>query len=485
MTEDAGAEFKDRVNKLRQNPSNQICFDCNNKSPTWSLGVHLTFVRSCTLDSFTEADAKRMEAGGNAAARAYFKQHGGMHRLVSSPHVRVLRLRLYSSASATPPLVVAIWWHACLGNAVNDLKNKYGTPAARKYKDIISKAVDSLGRKESEASLGSPLGKLWAILLACRCYNSPWASKGHKHVDAVRDEMVAGKVFALQRLGFDVDAINTVHFSNHTGYGLAAGEKVDSVQVSKVIGGLRENGLLDYTVLLIGYIGDNGRLYVPPEHVPVYRDKLIGLADLLLPNAFEAESLSGIPITTLDDAWRVLKWFHEERGVPEAHQCLLRSSPVDGLGLFAVAPTLMHHSFWSPSAASSFHALDRLALPFLHVSPLPQVGQTASPFGYTVDRLDSNFTGSGDLFSALVVGARVRTGDLQVAVGQALSSVHAVLQHTLKAGHAVAEAAALPLGDMSRAARSKAMELRLIECQDLLVKPPQWNVSGSAVQSLL
>jgi pyridoxine kinase len=141
-------------------------------------------------------------------------------------------------------------------------------------------------------------------------------------------------VFPLQLLGFDVDIVNSVHFSNHTGYPQGfRGDVLKGDQLRTIMEGLESNNLLSETGhLLTGYIGsvsflkeimdvlrllrkhsnvrfvcdpvlgDRGHFYVPEELVAVYRDQVIPQADLITPNQFEVEQLTGLKVYSLESA---------------------------------------------------------------------------------------------------------------------------------------------------------------------------------------
>ena len=63
-------------------------------------------------------------------------------------------------------------------------------------------------------------------------------------------------MFPLQRLGFDVWPVVTVHFSNHTGYGAARGPLLTAEDIAEVIRGVEDRGALDRCdAVLSGYQG--------------------------------------------------------------------------------------------------------------------------------------------------------------------------------------------------------------------------------------
>lgn len=57
-------------------------------------------------------------------------------------------------------------------------------------------------------------------------------------------------------------------------------------------------------------MGDNGRMYVPEDILPVYRDILVPLADILTPNQYEAEILTGMKMKNLDEALKIIQALH-------------------------------------------------------------------------------------------------------------------------------------------------------------------------------
>lgn len=128
-------------------------------------------------------------------------------------------------------------------------------------------------------------------------------------------------------------------------------------------------------------MGDGGALYVAPEIIPLYRN-IMRLADVVTPNQFEAELLTEMKIDSLTDACNVAKKLH-----------LLGSNHV---------------------------VITTLSIPFDHVPKEIHLESSCEKSLYcftsqvledgTIDQhlisfptFEGYFTGTGDLFSSLVV----------------------------------------------------------------------------------
>jgi pyridoxine kinase len=142
-------------------------------------------------------------------------------------------------------------------------------------------------------------------------------------------------VFPLQRLGWEVIAVNTVQFSNHTGYGAWEGDVFTPEHIRAVLNGVdARGGLALCDAVLSGYLGDVGLgeavldavarvkaahpgavyccdpvmgdvgrgVFVRPGVPEFMRDRAMPAADIATPNQFELELLTGRRIATLEDA---------------------------------------------------------------------------------------------------------------------------------------------------------------------------------------
>src|SRR6516225_7104471 len=142
-------------------------------------------------------------------------------------------------------------------------------------------------------------------------------------------------LFPLQRLGLETWSLNTVAFSNHTGYGKWRGAAVPASEIATLFEGIAELGVLSRCdAVLSGYLGEaeagsvlldivaqvkqaNPRAlfacdpvmgdvgpgwYVRAGVPEFYRDRAVELADIMTPNRFELEWLTGSPVSTLAEA---------------------------------------------------------------------------------------------------------------------------------------------------------------------------------------
>jgi len=139
-------------------------------------------------------------------------------------------------------------------------------------------------------------------------------------------------VFPLQRLGHAVWPVNTVLFSNHTGYGAWRGRVMPVETVREVLTGMAERGAFERTeAVLSGYLGshelgqavletvarvkalrpealyvcdpvmgDVGRGFFVAEGIPAFfKHAALAQADIITPNQFELAYLAGEELTSL------------------------------------------------------------------------------------------------------------------------------------------------------------------------------------------
>jgi pyridoxine kinase len=253
-------------------------------------------------------------------------------------------------------------------------------------------------------------------------------------------------VFPMQRLGHEVWPIHTVQFSNHTGYGAWRGEVLPTSIIDECVEGTAERGVLaSCDGILSGYmgsaetgeailraitrvkaanrhalyccdpvIGDAGRGVFVRDGIPeLIASRVMPAADIMTPNHFELEFLSGSRIAGVDEARVKLARLHQ-RGpkvilVTSLH---LEDTPTDAIDV----------------AASESGSAWRVRTPRLDVSP----------------------NGAGDCIAARLFFHWLIARSARIALESAVASV---------------------FGLLSRTAEAKSRELLLVAAQDEFVAP--------------
>lgn len=253
-------------------------------------------------------------------------------------------------------------------------------------------------------------------------------------------------VFPLQRLGVEVWPIHTVQFSNHTGYGAWRGDVFDARLIREVMQGIEERGVLPRcSGVLSGYmgsadtgaaildavdrvkaansgaryccdpvIGDVGRgVFVRPGIPEFMRERAVPAADVVTPNQFELEHLSGLTTNTIAAITKACGAIHamgpKQVLVTSVH---VEDTPSDAIELFASGPDGRY----------------RLRTP----------------------KLDISVNGAGDAIAALFFAHLLFSGSTAEALSRAASSVFGLLKRTSKSG---------------------SREILLVDAQDEFVKP--------------
>jgi pyridoxine kinase len=257
-------------------------------------------------------------------------------------------------------------------------------------------------------------------------------------------------VFPMQMHGIDVIAVPTTLLSNRPGYPSIRGRVLEAQLVADLLRGIEERGALEACdMILSGYLGspetagvvadfvarakaghpklayccdpvlgdrDRG-LFVAADIPPLVRDRLCPLADIITPNHFEFEWLCGVEATTSGQ-------------VIEAAQALMARGPSTVIvtsAELADTPGGEIETLAVERSKEGFKAW-RAGTPKLPISP----------------------NGTGDLFAALFVAARISGSDTPDALGHAVSAIFAVLERTAARG---------------------TEEMRIVESAELLVRP--------------
>ncbi|HEY0238438.1 MAG TPA: pyridoxal kinase PdxY [Friedmanniella sp.] len=252
--------------------------------------------------------------------------------------------------------------------------------------------------------------------------------------------------FPLMRMGVEVWPVITVHFSNNTGYASWRGPLLTADDVRDVVRGIDELGVLGQCdAVLSGYqgapdsgtaileavalvkernpaalyccdpvLGDVGRgFFVAPGIPGLMRDAVVPQAQVITPNQFELEFLTGRQVRSFADV-------------------VAAAQAARSLGPETVLVTSVEVDDLAPGT------LDLV------------VATGAGTWRVTTPRLDGIFQGAGDLTAAVFLARLLQTSDPADAAAWTASVVFGVLDATRRSGR---------------------RELELVAAQDELVRP--------------
>lgn len=277
--------------------------------------------------------------------------------------------------------------------------------------------------------------------------------EGECRVLSIQSHVVRGYVgnraamFPLQVLGFEVDAVNSVQFSNHTGYAHWKGQVLKSQELHELYEGLKVNNVNKYDYVLTGYTRDKsfldmvvdivqelkkqnsrlvyvcdpvmgdkwngeGSMYVPQDLLPVYRDRVVPVADIITPNQFEAELLSGRKIHSQEEAFEVMDLLH----------CMGPDTVV-----------ITSSDLPSPQGSDYLIALGSQRI------RKPDGSMVTQRIRMEMRKVEAVFVGTGDLFAAMLLAWTHKHPDnLKVACEKTVSAMQHVLQRTIRCAKAEA-----------------------------------------------
>ncbi|KAK6485771.1 pyridoxine [Huso huso] len=274
--------------------------------------------------------------------------------------------------------------------------------------------------------------------------------------------------FPLQVLGFEVDSVNSVQFSNHTGYAHWKGQVLTADELHVLYQGLKLNNVNQYDYVLTGYtrdtsflemvvdivqelkrqnpnlvyvcdpvLGDHGSMYVPENLHPVYKEKVVPVADIITPNQFEAELLTGKKISIEKEALEVMDLLHD-------------------MGPDTVVIT-------SSDLPSSFGEKYLIALGS-HKKINADGTKVTQRIRMDIPKVDAVFVGTGDLFAAMLLAwTHFHPNDLKMACEKTVSVMCHVLKRTISCAKDMAGAGKKP--------SAAQLELRMVQSKKDIENP--------------
>jgi pyridoxine kinase len=258
-------------------------------------------------------------------------------------------------------------------------------------------------------------------------------------------------VYPLQAMGFDVWPINTVQFSNHTGYGKWQGEIFSKQHILNLVDGIFDIGQAHKcAAILTGYMGSreiceavkeivakfkainhnflylcdpvigNNSCYVKPEVLDFFKNELS--ADMITPNQYEAETLSNIAVKTVEDLPKVAAYFHN-LGVKIVIITGIKFANDPNLNIFASDGLTQYIT-----STSEYHA------------KMP-------------------INGTGDLFSSTFLGIYLKNHDLALALQYAAFYLQAAVKATVDSGERELQVLAVEYKDIEPKLMPKIINL--------------------------
>jgi pyridoxine kinase len=252
--------------------------------------------------------------------------------------------------------------------------------------------------------------------------------------------------FPLMRMGVEVWPVITVHFSNHTGYESWRGPLLSASDLRDVVAGMDERGVLgEVDAVLSGYQGaeDIGAMileavalvklrnpaaiyccdpvlgdadtgsYVRPGIPEFMREHVVPAAQIITPNQFELTSLTGLPVSTTEEA-------------------LTAADAARALGPEVILITSVVRRDAAPGT------IDMAAV------------DADGAWLVSTPRVPRTFTGSGDVTAATFLATLLRTREVSAALAHTAAVIYGLLKITAERGRT---------------------ELALIAAQDEFVRP--------------